>query len=150
MAKEPEQGLVLHSAPERKVDTRPRVNGVLLHRMEHLRGKMEEQLLRDQREMSLSRFTFLDDQELASVRVAGKPLTQRQKRVARAMEMSKKEAPIALQFAHDRLINAQRAQQESKSLSINVERAVIRVPDTRQDALEDAIVIDVEAGNATR
>lgn len=149
MSDKPETGLVIRAAPERKLDTRPRVNGMLVHRMERLRGLMEQKLLLDMKEHNLSRFTFMDDGELDAVRIAGRPLTKRERRVIRAFEMSKKEAPVALQYAHDRLINAQRAQQEQKSLSINVERAVIRVPDTKQDAREDAVIIDVEA-NASR
>lgn len=141
---------MLVAAPVKPVDTRPRVNGVLVHRMDRLRGLMEQKLLQDFKEHALSRFCFMDDQELAAVRIYGRRLTQREKRVIRAFEMSKKEAPIALQFAHDRLINAQRAQQETKTLSINVERAVIRVPDTKADSMDDAIVIDGEPGSATR
>lgn len=139
---------MVRAAPEKKL--RPRVNGVLVHRMERLRGLIESQLMEDARTVALSRHAFKDDLELATSTVNGRYLTPRQKRIARAWEMSKKEAPIALQVAHDRLVNAQRAQQETKSLSINVERAVIRVPDTKQDAIEDAVIIDAEVGIASR
>lgn len=142
----PEVGLVIRAAKTRELDMRPRVNGVLVHRMERLRSLMEAQLMRDAAELGLARYCFLEDDELKAVRVTtrGRPLTARERQVVRKLEMCKKEAPIALQFAHDRLVNAQRAQQEQKSLSINVERAVIRVPDTKQDAIEDAVIIEGE------
>lgn len=152
MAEDEKRLTIVRAAPERKVDTRPRVNGVLVHRMERLRTAMEAQLMRDMGVQTLSRYCFMDDAELDAVRVGPyqRPLTKQQKAIVRRFEMSKKEAPVSLQFGHDRLINAQRAQQETKSLSINVERAVIRVPDTRTDAIEDAIIIDAEAGIAPR
>lgn len=121
---------------------RPRVQGILVHRMERLRNALEAKLLLDMKEHALSRFVFMDDGELDAVRVAGRPLTKRERRVIRAFEMSKKEAPVALQYAHERLVNAQRAQQEQKSLSINVERAIIRVPDTKADDVLDAVILE--------
>lgn len=94
--------------------------------------------------IELSQHAFKDNDELAVATRRGRPLTNREKRIARAWEMSKKDAPVALMAAHERLINAQRAQQETKSLSINVERAIIRVPDTREDDIRDAVILEGE------
>lgn len=140
MANESKSLVIRAAEPEKRP---ARVNGVLVHRMERLRDALEAKLLLDMKEHALSRFTFMTDAELDTVRVSGgRPLTNRERRVIRAFEMSKKEAPVALQYAHERLVNAQRAQQEQKSLHINVERAVIRVPDTKQDDVQDAVIIE--------
>lgn len=137
-----EKGLVVRAAPVKEVDTRPRTHGMLTHRYEALRNAIDRQLAADVKDQALVRFAFLDDEDLARATIHGRPLTARQKRIARAFEMSKKDAPVALQYGHERLVNAQRAQQEQKSISINVERAVIRVPDTKHDDVQDAVIIE--------
>lgn len=142
------KSLVIRTS-DKRLDSRPREGGMLLSRAERMRSLIDAQLMQDIKAHQLARFAFLDNDELERATINGRPLTKREKKIARAMEMSKKEAPVALQFAHDRLINAQRAQQEQKSLSINVERAIIRVPDTKDDDILDAVIIDADS-NAPR
>lgn len=117
---------------------RPRVNGVLAHRMEKFREKVERILLNDVADLAMSKHAFKQQHELTN-------LTTRQQRVAKEWEKPKKEIPMALLAANERVINAMRAQQAAPGVSINVERAVIRMPDTKPEREEDAIVIDVEA-----
>lgn len=124
---------------------RPRIGGILVHRLERFRAEAEKRLLKAVRAVSLRDYAFMTDDELDNATLNGKPLTQRQKRIAREWERSKKDAAIALHADHEMVINALRAQQAQPGVTVNVERAVIRVPDTKPDADEDAIVIDVEA-----
>lgn len=100
--------------------------------------------MRDVGNLELSRYAFLDDIELATVVHNGRRLTRREQRIARSWEVSKKEVPMALLAAHERVVNTMRSQTETKAISINVERAVIRVPDTKPERDEDAIIIDAE------
>lgn len=148
----PKPALVVRAAqpaPEKAPDTRPRVGGVLAHRLERFREAVENQLLRDVKDVAMKDYAFLSDEELDKATFRGKPLTARQKRVARAWESSKKNAAMALHASHERVINALRAQVATPGVSINVETAVIRVPPTRPDHEEDPIVIDVEASSAS-
>lgn len=122
------------------------MNGVLVKRFEHFRGRMEKQLMHDVHNLELSRYAFLDDLELATVVHNGRHLTRREQRIARGWETSKKEVPMVLLAAHERVVNMMRSQAETKAISINVERAVIRMPDTKPEQDEDAIIIDAEVG----
>lgn len=118
---------------------------MLVRRKEYLREAMERQLVRDVGDLAMSRYSFMEDLELAAVWHKGKRLTRRQQRLAREFEKPKKEAAIAISVAHERVLNAMRSQAEQKSISINVERAVIRLPDTKQDSIDDAVIIEGEA-----
>jgi hypothetical protein len=124
---------------------RPRVGGILAHRMDKFRALAEAELINAAKDVAMKRFAFLTDEELATSTYRGAPLTDRQKRVAREWEKSKKEAAMALHSSDNMVVNALRAQQAQPGISINVERAVIRVPDTKPDDAEDPIYIDVEA-----
>lgn len=144
-----EKSTALVKAP----DTRPRTHGVLNSRLEYfrerLRMRMEQQLRRDMGDLAMSQFAFMDDAELAAVYYGKRRLTRRQQRIAKEFEKPKKDAAILISAAQERVINALRAQAEAKGVSINVERAVIRVPDTRPEVQDDDVVIDVEP-NGTR
>lgn len=129
----------------RALAPRPRINGILAHRHERFRAMVEKELIKAAKDVALKDYSFLTDEELEKATYNGKPLTARQKRVAREWEKSKKEAAMALHASHDLVVNAMRAQQVQPGVTVNVERAVIRVPDTKPDADEDPIVIDVEA-----
>lgn len=129
---------------ERKL-ARPRIGGILAHRHERFRVMVEKELIKAAKDVSLKSYAFLTDEELDQATYNGKPLTSRQKRVAREWEKSKKEAAMALHASHDLVVNAMRAQQVQPGVTVNVERAIIRVPDTKPDDAEDPIVIDVEA-----
>lgn len=124
---------------------RPRIGGILPHRLERFREAVEKQLLQDAGDVAMARHSFKDDLELSTARHAGKYLSARQKKIAREWEKPKKEVPMALLAANERVINAMRAQQAQPAVTLNVERAVIRMPDTKPEREEDAIVIDVEA-----
>lgn len=137
-----------------KADLRPRENGVLKHRLDRVRdlvaAKVTRQLMHDVDDLAMARYAFMDDVELASVFHRGKRLSRRQQRIAREMEKPKKEAAVLLSLAAERVVNVMRAQNEQKSLSINVERFVVRVPDTKIAPTEDAIIIDAEVSDASR
>jgi hypothetical protein len=115
---------------------------MLLHRWEFIKEEIQRQLRKDVGDMAMSQYSFMDDLELATVWHKGKRLTKRQQRLAREWEKSKREAPILLIAAHERVLNVLRAQQEQKSVTVNVERAVIRVPETRNEDIEDAVIIE--------
>lgn len=106
---------------------------------------VEVELIKAAKDEAMKSYAFLTDEELDEATYLGKPLTKRQRRVAREWERSKKEAALALHASHELVVNAMRAQQVQPGVTVNVERAFIRVPDTKPDDEEDPIVIDVEA-----
>ncbi len=124
---------------------RPRIDGVLAHRHDRFRKLVEIQLIKDAKDVAMRQYAFLTDDELEVATYNGKPLTKRQKRLAREWEKNKRDAALALSASNDIVVNAMRAQQVQPGVTVNVERAIIRVPDTKPDADEDPIVIDVEA-----
>lgn len=135
----------------RKADLRPRdEHGMLKHRSDRIKNLLAAQVARDMEVQALAKYAFLDPEQLETVGYKGRRLTSREKRIARAWEMNKREVPAALLISSERVLQEMRSHTEKQSLSINVERAVIRVPDTRHDDAEDAVVIDVEAGSGNR
>ncbi len=136
-------GAALSRKEQKKL--RPRVDGILAHRHEKFRFEVERLLLSAAHDEALKRYAFLSDEELDAATYKGRPLTAQEKRIARAWETSKKEAPMAIHASHELVVNAMRAQQVQPGVTVNVERAVIRIPDTKPDSEEDPIVIDVEA-----
>jgi hypothetical protein len=107
-------------------------------RQDEIKALMTRQVHIDLRLVGLARHALKDEEELDQ---AG--LTAREKRVVRAWELPRREIPFALQSAHERVTALVRREGQDPKVTLNVERAVIKLPDSGDD--EDApVVIDAQ------
>ncbi len=97
---------------------------------------IERRIRRDLRILDLANYAFRDEGDLDK-------LTPRDKRIARAWELPKRQVPFALESAAKRVESKVRAESQKRT-DIHVENMTIQLPEKQQDELP-AVYIDVEA-----
>lgn len=107
-------------------------------RQEAIKYMMADVLFHDLKDAGLKKYMFRTDAELKAAF-----LTPSQIAKVRAWETPRSQVAYGLQAAHERVNAMMRRESDKPRLTVNVEKAVIRLPDQEDD--EDAgIVIDIE------
>lgn len=108
-------------------------------RQEDIKNMMVDVLYGDLQDASLKKYMYRSDDELEKAH-----LTLPQIAKVRGWQKPRAEIAFGLQAAHERVNAMMRRESDKPRLTVNVEKAVIRLPDQEDD--DGGIVIDIEPG----
>ena len=107
-------------------------------RLERIKHMMDDVLFNELRTASLRKLVFETDEQLQEWGYSAKQI-----RMIREFEKPRSETAFAMQANHETINSMMRRESDKPRLTVNVERAVIKLPD-QQELDEAPIVIDVE------
>ena len=102
-----------------------------------VRGLMRAVLKSDLEVVQAADHAWDDDTELER-------LPARTRRIAQAARLPRKEAPVALTTAHERVMSMMRRESDQPKVTLNVESLTLQLPEKAPPPrVEDAVILDV-------